>query len=237
KDGKLRHRDAMIGEELLGDALVARQHEAARVAAGVGDPEQLEVAHHVLVVDRDVVEVLEQVEHRMRLSLGDGVAHDAEVAAHAEALHLVPQVAERGDDVELRLPLRLRHVDVLRVVGRDEHLVHQREQAELLHSASRWRPLRTKRISCVVSTMPKSSIVCAAERVSRSFRSTARSIMSSSTRSTVYWCSPVSSATLRRSSGRALRRKLAAVGYRTNAFWVEKTRRRAASYSRRLSSP
>ena len=125
-----------------------------------------------------------------------------------EALHLVTQLAQRADDVELGLPLHLGDVDALHVVRGDQRFVHQSQQAQLLHRATRCRPLRTKRMSWLVRTIPKSSMVCAAERVRRSRSSAARSIMSSSTRSIVYRCSPVSSATLRRSCGRALRRKL-----------------------------
>src|SRR5262249_55581046 len=156
--------------------------------------------------DRDVVEVFQQVEHRMRLTFRDGVPDHAEIAADAEALHLVSHLAQRAHHVELGLPLRLGNVDALHVVRGDEHLVHQGQQAKLLHSATWWRPLRRNRMIWLVSTMPKSSIVCAGERVSRSPRSAARSIMSSRTRSTVYWCSPVSSHTLRRSWERAPRR-------------------------------
>src|SRR5262245_60020207 len=235
EDGELGHRDAMVGQQLLRDALVARQHEAARVAAGVRHAEQLEVADDVLVVDRDVVEVLEQVEHRLRLELVQGVADHAQVAAHPEALHLVPQLPERADDVELGLPFHLGDVDALHVVRGNQRFVHEGQQAQLLHRATRCRPLRTKRMSWLVSTIPKSSMVCEAERVRRRRSSAARSIMSSRTRSIVYRCSPVSSATLRRSCGRELRRKLAAVGYSAYAFWVENTSRSAASYSRRLS--
>ena len=47
------HRNAVIGQQLLRQRLVARQHQAARIAAGVRHPQQFEVAHHVLVEDGD----------------------------------------------------------------------------------------------------------------------------------------------------------------------------------------
>src|SRR4029077_19116545 len=199
---ELGHRDAVVREELLRDALVARQHQPARVTAGVRHAEQLEVARHVLVVDRHVVEVFQEIEHGVRLRLGDGVPDDAEIAADAQAPHLVAQLAQRAHDVELGLPLRLAEIDALDVVRRHQDLVHHRQEAELLHSATWCLPLRRNRMIWLVSTMPKSSMVWVDERVSRRPRSPARSIMSSSTRSTVYWCSPVSSHTLRRSWAR-----------------------------------
>src|SRR4029079_6779011 len=89
----------------LRDGLVAREHEAARVAAGVRHVEQLEVRDDVLVEDRDVLEVLEQVEDDVRLELLDAGADDAEVCADPELADLVAEVAERPYDVKLGLPL------------------------------------------------------------------------------------------------------------------------------------
>ena len=66
-DGEVGHRDAVIGEELLRQRLVARQDQAARIAAGVGQAQQLEVADDVLVERRDAGERLHQVEDDVRL--------------------------------------------------------------------------------------------------------------------------------------------------------------------------
>ena len=161
EDGELRHRDAVVGQQLLRDALVARQHQAARVAAGVGHAQQLEVADHVLVVDRHVVEVLQQVEDHVRLQLGRAAVRIAPrslpTPRHCTSW---PELAQRADDVELGLPFDVGDVDALHVVGRHQLLVHQGQQAQLLHRATRCRPLRTKRMSWLVSTIPKSSMVC-----------------------------------------------------------------------------
>ena len=70
-----------------------------------------------------------------------GLADRAEVAADAERVHLVPQLPRACDDVVLRPPGRPRALPRLRLGRRHEVLVHQREDAELLHSATRWRPL------------------------------------------------------------------------------------------------
>jgi hypothetical protein len=48
-DLELGNVDAVIGEDRLGERLVARQHEAARIAAGVRHAQELEVARNVLV--------------------------------------------------------------------------------------------------------------------------------------------------------------------------------------------
>ena len=60
KHGKGRHRDAMIMHQRLGQILAARQHQAARIAPGIGDPHELEIAGDVLVIDRLAVKLLEQ---------------------------------------------------------------------------------------------------------------------------------------------------------------------------------
>src|SRR3989304_4998654 len=43
--GDARERHAVVREHLLGERLVAREHQAARVAAGVRHLQQLEVGH------------------------------------------------------------------------------------------------------------------------------------------------------------------------------------------------
>src|SRR6185369_9390980 len=71
EDGEPRHGDAVVGEELLGDGLVPGQQQAAGVAAGVGQLQQLQVGHHVLVEGGDVREALHQVEGDVGLELVD----------------------------------------------------------------------------------------------------------------------------------------------------------------------
>ena len=87
--GELRGGDAVVLQQLLGQGLVARQQQAARIAAGVGLAHQLEEGHHVLVVGDDAVELLEQVEDDVRLPVGDGAAQLGEAVEHPEAAHLV----------------------------------------------------------------------------------------------------------------------------------------------------
>ena len=141
EDGELRHRNAVVGEQLLGEALVARQQQAAGIAAGVRDAQQLEVADDVLIEDRDVVEVLEQVEDDVRLEVVDRLAHDAEIVADAEVVHLVAGLLQGDGDVELRLPVDAGDVDALDVLRRHQIVVHQGENAQLSHSHTRCRPL------------------------------------------------------------------------------------------------
>ena len=81
---ELRRRDAMEGQQLLAQHLVARQQQAARIAAGVGRAHQLEERDHVLVVGDDAVEFLEQVEHHLGLPLEQRRAQLGERIEHAE---------------------------------------------------------------------------------------------------------------------------------------------------------
>ena len=68
-------------------------------------------------------------------------ADHSEVAPDAERPHLVPDLPERADDVELGLPGHRQHVGVARGVRRHQILVHEREDAQRLHRTMRWRPL------------------------------------------------------------------------------------------------
>ncbi len=71
-DREVRHRHAVVGEQLLRQRLVARQDQAARVAAGVGQAQQLQVADDVLIEGGDAGERLQQVEDDVRLERRDG---------------------------------------------------------------------------------------------------------------------------------------------------------------------
>ena len=64
-----------------------------------------------------------------------------EIVLDTDLEDVVPHGAERFGDVELHLPRRFRDVDRCHVHWRDEVLVHQRENAEPLHSATRCLPL------------------------------------------------------------------------------------------------
>ncbi len=141
KTTELGHRNAMVGEQHLRERLVPRQHQAPRVAAGVGLPQQLEVADDVLVEDRHFVEVLEHVEGDVRVEVAHRRADDAQVVLDAEDPHLVAHVPERRDDVVLGLPVDGQQVVVRHVLGRDQVVMDERQHAQFSHSATRWRPL------------------------------------------------------------------------------------------------
>ena len=59
----------------------------------------------------------------------------------AEHFDVVPALPQRLDDVVLHLPLGLEHVDAGGVLRRNEVLVDERENTDLLHSINRWPPL------------------------------------------------------------------------------------------------
>ena len=87
---ELRRGNAVEGEHLLAQRLVARQQQAARIAAGVGLAQHLEEGDDVLVVADDAVELLQQVEDHVRLPVRDGAAQFGEAVEHAQRAHLVP---------------------------------------------------------------------------------------------------------------------------------------------------
>ena len=105
-----RHRNPAIVHQRLGQVLAARQHQAARVASGIGDLHQLEIACDVLVVDDLAVKLLEQRENHMRLEAFDLVAHGLEFVLHAERANLMSGRAQRAHDVVFGFPF----IDFLR---------------------------------------------------------------------------------------------------------------------------
>ena len=104
EDREGRHRDAVVGQQLLRQVLAARQHQAARIAAGIGNAQQLEIAGDVLVVGGLAVKLLEQIEDDVRLPALDLVADRLELVLHAERPHLVAGGAQRAHDVVFGLP-------------------------------------------------------------------------------------------------------------------------------------
>ena len=89
-DHESRHLDAVIQHNLLGLRLVAGQYQPAGVVAGVGDPEQLQVADDVVIEKRLAVKLLQQVEHDVRVPRLNGFADGEYVVLHAEGPYHVP---------------------------------------------------------------------------------------------------------------------------------------------------
>ncbi len=137
----------MDAEEQLRERLVARQQQAARIAAGVRHAQQFEITGDVRLVDGDVLELHQQVEHDVRLEAFDVLLDRRQIVRDAEHQHLVTELAQAAADVVLLAPGR----DVLLAlaferVGRHQVDVREHEHAQRLHRRnsprSRARPSR-----------------------------------------------------------------------------------------------
>ncbi len=73
----------------------------------------------------------------------DRPADDAEILFHPQRLRLMTDRSQRGHDVELRLPFGLLDIDTGRILGRNEMLVHEHQDFESFHSATRRPPVCT----------------------------------------------------------------------------------------------
>ena len=113
-DRKSRQRDAVVGQQLLGQVLAARQYQPARIAPGIGNAQQLEIAGDVLIVHGLAMKLLEQIEHHIGFPALDLVADRLELVLHAQRPHLVSGRAQRAHDVVLGLP----RVNLLLAVAR-----------------------------------------------------------------------------------------------------------------------
>ncbi len=124
----------MVVQDLLRQRLIAGEHQAAGIAAGVGHSHELEKAHDVLVEHRLAVKLLEQVKDDMRLEVLDGAAERRQVVIEPERLDLVALLTQAGDHVIFGLVFD----DLLLwlagdVVGGHQVSVHQHEHPLLEH--------------------------------------------------------------------------------------------------------
>ena len=120
----------MVVHDLLGQGLVVGQHQAARVATGVTPFHQLQIADHVLIVDGDAVELLQQIEGDPGFERIERVAQDAEIGGHAKRLHVMTHLGQRGGHIVLVLERDdLLLGETLDRLGRNQILVHQYENA------------------------------------------------------------------------------------------------------------
>ena len=157
-----RHRDAVIGDQLLRQVLAARQHQAARIAAGVGNAQQLEIARDVLVVGGLAVELLQQVEDDVRLPAPRSRRGSASArTGRRAACTSWPARAQRAHHVVLGLP----DVDVLARSG---------PSSESGGIRSGCRSTRTR--SCFIARTTAAATDCRASAPSSRSSSTVKSV-------------------------------------------------------------
>ncbi len=137
---ELGNVDTVVAEKLLGEGFVSRQEKPSWIRARVGYLEQFQVADDVHVVNGNVVEIFQKIENDVRVEILYGATDVSQIAADSEGLHLVPDVFQCLDDIELHLPIDSSDVDAGHVLGRHQGFVHQSENAQLLHNAKRYRP-------------------------------------------------------------------------------------------------
>ena len=65
KYGKARNPNTLVAQDLLRDRFVPGEEQPARVAARVGDAEELQVRGSMLIVHRDTVKILEKIEQHL----------------------------------------------------------------------------------------------------------------------------------------------------------------------------
>ncbi len=99
KQVKGRRRDAVRGQHLFRQYLVPRQHQAARVGAGVGLAGHLEIRDDVRFVRRDAGKLLQQVEDDVRFPLLHDFAQLGEPVQDAEHADVMAQLAQGRIDV------------------------------------------------------------------------------------------------------------------------------------------
>ena len=124
----------MIGEQLFRERLATRQHQTARIAAGIRHAQQFQIARHILVIGGFAVELFEQVENHIRLPFLDRLANGAQFVLNADRGDFMAGRTQGGDDVILRLPnMLLLFAVAFQRIRRREIRMHQHQDAEWLH--------------------------------------------------------------------------------------------------------
>ena len=139
EDREPRHADAVIRQDLLGQRFVPGQRQPARVGAGVGLVDQLEIADDVLVARRDAVEIFDEVEADMRAERrGSHRTSTARSRLHADRPHFMAQGAKACEHVVLGLEWRDVRWRSVRSTEcrRNERLVHHHQDAKFAHQSS-----------------------------------------------------------------------------------------------------
>ena len=104
-DRELRHADAVVAENLLGDGLVLAERQAGRAAAGERHAVHFEERDDVLVEGAVVLELVGEVEDDVRLEALELLPQQVEVVEDGEVFDRVAEFGERGEDVGLGLPI------------------------------------------------------------------------------------------------------------------------------------
>ena len=133
-DHEVRDADPLVGEHLLGERLVAREHEALGGRARVGHAQHLHHGRDRVVERRLAAEALREVEHDVGGLGAEPPRQLFEVVAKAEQTDLVALADQRARDVELGLVGRL---ELLLAVLRRRRLTVRVEENEHARSSSR----------------------------------------------------------------------------------------------------
>ena len=129
-------RNTVRGQYLFRQYLVPRQHQAARIAAGVTLANHLEIRDDVRVVARDPGEFLQQVEGDVGFPLLDDFTQFVQSIQDAEHADVMAQVPQRRVNVVLAAEqvdfLFGEPVDVFR---RNELRMHHEQNSAAFHRA------------------------------------------------------------------------------------------------------
>ena len=138
EDGEVRNGDAMIAQDLLGEDLVVGHHKAGRIASGERPAHEPQIPQDVRDVQSFTAELLEEVEDDVGVPVEQRPAEGGELVDPSHVLDLVPQIAQRRDDVVLGLPGRNLLVAQLVDTGRKLHRLVAKHQHAQLHTATPW---------------------------------------------------------------------------------------------------
>src|SRR5207253_6294924 len=102
---EFRRVDAVVAEDFFGDALVLAKSESGRTATGERHAVHFQERNDVLVERAVVLELVGEIENNVRLEALQFLPEQVEVVENRQLPGVVTEVAERRQDVRLRLPI------------------------------------------------------------------------------------------------------------------------------------
>ena len=134
-DAEVGRGYTVIGEQLLREHLVPRNHHAARITPRVRLPQQLEHADHVVIIGDDTAEFFKQVEDNIGRHSLHRFAQPSYTVAHADEFNLVTQAAQCFPNVVFDSEgIHLLHAHSRNGFGRNKRLVGGDKDFVRLHA-------------------------------------------------------------------------------------------------------
>ena len=120
----------MEAEKLFDHRLITRNDQAAGVAARVGNLQDFEIAHEVVIVDPLVMQLLDLVKRNVRIKTENSILNRRQIVTYPQNVNVLPHVPQRGDELILHPPVGLFQNLRTYLFGRNVSVIDKRQDAQ-----------------------------------------------------------------------------------------------------------